>query len=319
VSATVPALPQPIPDAGRRVLIYDGTTLISSIAANPSLGVQADDPSPVLPLVDLGALSGPVAQNLTNKIALIQRGGPGFNDKITWAAQAGARFAVIYDNTVEDGFVMGGTDFAPIPAVLIDKTNGDALHAALLATNLSAGLTLVSAHCAFTVTNTLLCEKVRVHVAIQHARRSDLRLVLQSPQGTRSIVSRANLDTNSCVEWTYLSTHHFYESSAGDWILSVADESTGIEGSVLSASLIIDGVEIVDTDHDGLDDRWEMTHFGSLDYGPRDDFDGDGFNNMREQIIGTDPARPAVDGRAQLRSAGRDRSRRADARHKRQR
>ena len=51
----------------------------------------------------------------------------------------------------------------------------------------------------------------------------------------------------------------------------------------------IEGVPIVDTDGDGLDDNWEMAHFGSLSAGPKDDPDGDGYSNAREQIMGTDP------------------------------
>ena len=44
-----------------------------------------------------------------------------------------------------------------------------------------------------------------------------------------------------------------------------------------------------DTDHDGLDDNWELAKFGTLAYGPLDDPDGDGFNNAREQAIGSNP------------------------------
>ena len=54
-------------------------------------------------------------------------------------------------------------------------------------------------------------------------------------------------------------------------------------------SLIIQGTPITDTDHDGLDDGWEMAHFKNLLQGPTDDPDRDGSSNMREQITGTDP------------------------------
>ena len=54
--------------------------------------------------------------------------------------------------------------------------------------------------------------------------------------------------------------------------------------------LIIDGVAITDTDHDGLDDHWERAHFGApLAFGPQDDPDGDSYDNAREQLMGTDP------------------------------
>jgi hypothetical protein len=91
------------------------------------------------------------------------------------------------------------------------------------------------------------------------------------------------------VDWIYYSTHHFFESSAGNWRLEVSDESAGFTGNVLGAALTIFGVPIKDTDHDGLDDDWEMAKFGSLAYGPKDDPDKDGNNNAREQLMGTNP------------------------------
>ena len=54
-------------------------------------------------------------------------------------------------------------------------------------------------------------------------------------------------------------------------------------------SLNIEGVPITDSDADGLDDNWEMTNFHSLAYGPKDDPDGDGYSNAREQIMKTNP------------------------------
>ncbi|HWH68995.1 MAG TPA: thrombospondin type 3 repeat-containing protein, partial [Candidatus Sulfotelmatobacter sp.] len=63
-------------------------------------------------------------------------------------------------------------------------------------------------------------------------------------------------------------------------------------GTVYSVSLIIRGTQIFDADHDGLDDSWEMAHFGSLSFGPQADPDGDGFNNAREQVMGTNPLAP---------------------------
>jgi len=45
----------------------------------------------------------------------------------------------------------------------------------------------------------------------------------------------------------------------------------------------------VDTDSDGLPDSWEMEHFGTLNWGPSDDPDGDGVNNGDEYESGTNP------------------------------
>jgi len=51
----------------------------------------------------------------------------------------------------------------------------------------------------------------------------------------------------------------------------------------------VTGVSITDRDADGLDDDWEQRAFGSLNLGPRDDPDLDGFSNAREQVMATDP------------------------------
>jgi len=47
-----------------------------------------------------------------------------------------------------------------------------------------------------------------------------------------------------------------------------------------------------DTDNDGLPDDWERYWFGDLRYGPKDDPDNDGFDNLMEYIMGTNPLNP---------------------------
>jgi regulation of enolase protein 1 (concanavalin A-like superfamily) len=51
-----------------------------------------------------------------------------------------------------------------------------------------------------------------------------------------------------------------------------------------------------DNDLDGLDDAWELTHFGNLTQGANDDFDGDGLKNGEEFTLGTDPTLTDTDG-----------------------
>ena len=48
----------------------------------------------------------------------------------------------------------------------------------------------------------------------------------------------------------------------------------------------------LDYDNDGLLDRWELEHFGDISQGPDDDYDGDGFSNRIEYMIGTNPSDP---------------------------
>ena len=124
-------------------------------------------------------------------------------------------------------------------------------------------------------------------------------LTLVSPSGTRSVLQHFNADVYSAArEWTYYSTHHFFESSAGEWRVEVSDERPGETGSLESVVLTIQGVPIIDTDRDGLDDGWEAAHFGTLALGAADDPDRDGVNNMAEQILMSDPL--AVDAPFQL-------------------
>ncbi|HTI70572.1 MAG TPA: hypothetical protein VMF06_11440 [Candidatus Limnocylindria bacterium] len=46
---------------------------------------------------------------------------------------------------------------------------------------------------------------------------------------------------------------------------------------------------LADSDHDGLDDAWELAHFGNLNQGANDDPDHDGANNLAEFTAHTDP------------------------------
>jgi len=295
-----------IPDDGLRVeTVGDGVPPgVVSIRTLPGTGPHADEPTPFLPLVDVGLATNVIGADLTGKAALIQRGTNDYADKINFAAQAGAAFAVIYNfatNTSGSGapggdqlVPLGRTDFTPIPAVFVSHSDGVALQA-LFATNTAARarIRLTNTNLLFTITNSLLCEHVGLRLQTDHPLRGDLRITLVSPAGTRSVLQRYNADTNAGLgDWTYYSTHHFFESSVGDWRLFVSDEYLGAIGSIQFASLTITGVPITDADTDGLDDPWETARFGSLGPGPQDDPDSDGYANAREQVMGTDPSKP---------------------------
>jgi len=284
----------PIPDAGLRVEVSgpDAPANLASILCEPSLGQHPDSPTAALPLVDAGLATNSIALNLTNKGALIARGTNTFDEKITFAAQAGAAFVVIYNFAGDDTLVgMAGTDYSPLPAVFVGNHDGEALKAVFRTNSLAlARLRLQSADRVFHVASNLLCEHVGVRLQVNHPARGQLRVTLLSPMGTRSVLQHINADTNSGPsDWTYWSTHHFFESSAGDWTVSVSDEIPGATGAVLNASLILRGTPIVDTDHDGLDDAWEMAHFVSLAWSAKDDPGGNGYSNARCQVMGAPP------------------------------
>jgi subtilisin family serine protease len=120
-----------IPDGALRVLISGENvpTNLLSIAAATSQGPHTDSPTAILPLADVGLVTNTIALNLTNKAALIQHGtNANYAFEISKAAQAGATFAILFhDSDAGVPSVMLGTDYVPIPAVLIGQTKGAAL------------------------------------------------------------------------------------------------------------------------------------------------------------------------------------------------
>jgi len=295
-----------IPDDGLRAETSgDGVpTELLSLPARPGTGPHPDDPTAELPLVDVGLCLEPPAADLSGKAALILRGGGTFERKLTNAAHAGAAFAVVYNYPTNDPaasandpggdqlLAMGATDFVPIPALFVGNTAGVGLQK-LHATNSAARtrLHLLSTDIAFPIMDTMICEHVGLWISTDHPSRGDLRFTLVSPMGTRSVLQASNIDTNAGpVDWVYWSHRHLGESSAGTWTVSLADEVAGQTGSALEVSLILTGTVIEDSDADGLADDWEATWWTSLaDQGPMDDPDADGFNNAREQWMGTNP------------------------------
>jgi subtilisin-like proprotein convertase family protein len=247
-------------------------------------------------MFDAGQAATPIGGTLSGQCALVQRGPTAvtFRSKLNTVATAGAAFAVVYNNegTVER-MIMRDTDPSPIIGVMIGRNDGEAL-AALLKTNTAAHvrLRLQSLVREFAVTNTWLCEHLGVRIRYTHSRMGDLRATLTSPAGTVSVLHRSGLVKSAVPEeLTYWTTHHFGESSAGVWTVAVSDEASGIAGTVESVDLILHGVPIVDLDHDGLDDGWELSRLGTMAFGAADDTDGDGWNNAAEQWMGTDPLR----------------------------
>jgi subtilisin-like proprotein convertase family protein len=292
-----------IPDNGLKVEVSGNVPkILRAIDCLPSTGPHPDEPTALLPLVDVGDATNAISLDLTNKGALIQRGGNTFADKINFAAQAGAAFSVVYNfATNSDPFgapggdqliPLGGTDYVPIPAVFIGHTAGAAMKDLIQQTNIRARLRLQTVHYSFDVRETLQCEHVSVRVKTDHQLRGDVRITLVSPSGTRSVLQRYNADENAGpVDWTYYSVQHFYESSAGTWNVYFSDEGAGATGSVHEVTLAISGVSIEDRDADGLEDSWERAYFRTLAQNPWDDPDHDGFSNLLESLLGSDPNR----------------------------
>lgn len=295
-----------LPDDGLRVIANGPSvpTNLLSFGSTPSLGPHPDDPTELLPMVDVGLASEKITTNLQGKGALIFRSTPEiaandsvshtFSNKIAQAALAGASFAIVCNNrNSTERVMMAETDFVPIPAVFIDQTKGEALRLLLKQhPETKVGLSLSSARYQIEVKDSLLIERVGLQLFSSHRRRGDLRVTLVSPSGTRSILQRRGFDTTAGFgNWTYYSVQHLWENCAGLWSVEITDEDIGSVGSVSGATLIISGLPILDSDRDGLDDAWEQRSFDSLNQGPAQDFDGDGWSNLVEQLRGTDPTR----------------------------
>ena len=282
-----------VPDDGLqlRIIVSDEETIFT---ASPGNGLVPDAPTEAVSLVDVGKAVAPLEVDLTGKAALIERGGAFFSEKVRHAAEAGAVFAVIYNHrNGNERFILGGLDFAPIPAVFISQDDGADVKALLTAAGddgAKAALSLESKVVTVAVPDSLLCEQVGVRVKMTHRIRGDIRLTVRSPSGTRSVL-QANVPDGSAWrgDWTFWSNQFFYEPAKGDWIVTVSDLVKNFTGVLSAVELTVRGTAIDDTDNDGLDDNWETEQFGSLGQAALGDPDRDGVSNAREQGLLTDP------------------------------
>jgi PKD repeat protein len=97
-----------------------------------------------------------------------------------------------------------------------------------------------------------------------------------------------------------LDANHTFESPGSYWVnVTVTDSMGGLSRSSLLVNVTKPDKNgngddnktdnITDTDNDGLDDDWELEHFGNLTYDSNDDVDNDGFTNLEEYEGKTDP------------------------------
>ena len=284
-----------VPDDGLQLrIVSGGEEVIFSVS--PGNGLVADDPIEALPLVNVGRATEPLEVDLTGKAALIERGGTFFSEKTRHAADAGATFAIIYnDRNGDERYIMGGMDFSPIPAVFLSQNDGTSVRELMeLAGDdpPKAGLSLESSDAVVIVPDELLCEQIGVRVNMTHPVRGDIRLTVQSPAGTRSILQANVLDVTAWrSDWTFWSNQFFYEQARGKWTVAVSDLVKNFTGALSSVELTVRGTSITDADSDGLDDNWELEYFESLVEEALGDPDKDGESNAREQALRTNPAK----------------------------
>lgn len=291
-----------VPDLGLQLQIRSVGASESEMTFNtlPSVGIHPGEETSWLSLVDVGEAKQALTEDLTGRTAFIRRA-PNtpanlaesfFCSKLQVAQDAGANFAVVYnDRGGDERITMAGTEFSGIPAVFISQNDAELIQDRLNeGEGVEARVVQEAVEYVFDMDESLICEHVGVKVNALHSARGDLRITLTSPSGVTSVLQTINPDTTlGPRNWTYISTHHFFESSRGQWRVRISDEDEKGSGRITSCELVIFGVEIRDTDSDGLDDDWETVKFGGLEFGATDDPDRDGQTNSREQILGTDP------------------------------
>lgn len=283
-----------IPDGGLKVAV-SGVLVpdhLKLIPASTTMGLQPDRPTGMRQVSHAGMVVAELDEDFTGKGVLIQRGVETFERKIRYAADAGAAFAIIYNNQNQDELVrMAGTDYSPIPAFFISKAHGDELVDLMgRDPNMRMELMMESFEHVFDVSDDLICEHVELIVDADHTYRGQLRITLESPSGSISVLQRLNHDESlGPIRWAYRSTRHFFEPTAGQWKVRITDQDEGEIGTLRALRLSLMGTAIEDTDHDGLNDSWERRHFGNLRSSGAGDADQDGYSNAREQLLQTDP------------------------------
>ena len=88
-------------------------------------------------------------------------------------------------------------------------------------------------------------EHVEFSVSLTHPYVGDLKFVLTSPSGMKSVVNpRENDGSTYLSNWTFMSVRHWGESSKGIWKLTAIDTATGDKGKLTAAMITLHGTPI---------------------------------------------------------------------------
>jgi subtilisin family serine protease len=193
-----------------------------------------------------------------NNIALISRGTLYFSEKVANAMAAGARAAIIYNNT--NGTFLGTLQYASnwIPALSLSQTDGKTLKSLLPATG--------------TVVNAV-----------------DSSQSYQALSGT----SMAAPHVSGAVAFAAMNFPAETVAQRIQRVLANVDSVAGLQGKVVTGGRL-NLLHIVDTDRNGLPDWWEQTYFSRLlGTDANADADHDGASNLAEWLAGTNPTNAA--------------------------
>lgn len=94
----------------------------------------------------------------------------------------------------------------------------------------------------FDVTSDMVLERIALHLAIEDGFTGDYRIVLVSPDGTRSQLSTPqSAGVSSTESWLYASNAFRGENATGEWTLIVSDRWGADEGTITNARLDLEG------------------------------------------------------------------------------
>jgi subtilisin family serine protease len=191
-------------------------------------------------------------------IALISRGTLYFSEKIANAMGAGARAAIIYNNT--NGTLSATLQYASnwIPALTISQADGLTLKSLLPATG----------------------------TAVNAVDSSQSYEILS---GT----SMATPHVSGAVAFAAMNFPAETVAQRIQRVLTNVDTVAGLQGKVITGGRL-NLLRIVDTDRNGLPDWWEQTYFSRLlGTDASADADHDGASNLAEWLAGTNPTNAA--------------------------
>jgi subtilisin family serine protease len=249
----------PVSQPGNSTYLQQGNNVFSGNAMTYSGVTDSNGLSGAIYYCDFGGDPTNFPPAVSNNIALIQRGnGITFAIKTSNAMNAGARAAVVFNNTAGNFNGTLGSAGSWIPAISLSQADGQALQAALPASGTAFNF-------------------------------PDPTQIYQLLNGT----SMAAPHVSGAVAFAAL---NFPTDSVPQRIQRILANVTPVPA--LAGKVVTGGqlnlARIVDSDANGLPDWWELEHFGHLTgTNPNADPDGDGASNLAEFLAGTDPASAA--------------------------